>query len=294
MPVWTPSSLFVAAEANLRDDHREGLRVLLTAIEAVSPSDLNAAGPDLRRNIEREEQLSSNPHGAEPMLLQAFLQELQTAPCDHKDPPSLKRAYEVSANRHAFKGMPVRSPSTGLLRYIFVDGFFSRLANKLLDRSSAFGFRLQQLIDQASSNRTGWQRVLSFVQRPEVWSAIPHEEIRLAQANSMFVTFEGHGGSTVFNRSSTSAVWNALALWWPKPSALLEISLELPIDPRVLRFPTVADAGWYSWFQCAPIDAQHGWTNPRDPSLPPQPEIIMSTVFLSEIADPARLRILDP
>lgn len=291
MTTWISSDLFKIAHSALAAAHQDSLRDLFGILTGLRPNDDNAAGRDIRRNVETEQQLSRMPDAFEPEILHAFLTELCGPSCDHTTDDALTLTYKAIAKNYAMKGLPIRSKPTRLLRYNPADGFFGRIANALKNRRSGFGDRLQQLLEAAISGSAGWQRTLNFVQQPEVWQEITRDEILLTREPAMFVTFED---SAPLNRNSTETVWQALALWSPKPSALLEIELELPTDLSKLHYPTVTDAGWYGWFRSAHPTSPHGLTGPRNSTLPPQPEAVLAPLSLSKVSGPECLRILGP
>lgn len=286
------SPLFLAAQAALAASHVEQLRRFLDALEAQVPRDDNLCGRVLRRNLQQENQHSESPERADPVFYAAFLRDLCEPPYDLGDRAQLEDRYKRVCAQHALKGPPVQSRPSVLLRYMPAYSFMKKIVSQLDECPSGYARELQRLVTEASLDVSRWSRVLSFIQQKKVWDAIPKRPILLCLQAAMFVTFEG---DMVLDRQNSGRVRSALALWYSEPAQpLLEAALEPPCEPSDLKIPTVADAGWYRWFQSVPVGAPHGMTGPRDKALPAQPEAVIAPCTLASVTSPHRLRLLDP
>jgi hypothetical protein len=285
------SPLFVAAQAALAAPLAEQLGRFLDALEAQVPRDDNLCGRLLRRNLQQENQHSESPERADPTLYAAFLRDLCEPPCDLGDRAQLKERYETVCRAHRLSGPAVQTRPVVLLRYVSVDGFAWKIVEALRRSGSRFFAQFDELLHRPEHEKDRWPRILSLLQKADVWRQLPHHQVSLTGHHVMFVTF---AVEPAIERTSSEPLWCALALWAPLTSPLLELSLEPPTDHRQLKLPTVADAGWYGWFQSAPPGAPHGMTGPRDPVQSPQPEAVMLPGSLAAVAGPRGLRLLMP
>jgi len=168
----------------------------------------------------------------------------------------------------------------------------ARDLRRLETRAANYAQKLDEKIAAAHNGAAGvsWDTVLEFVTSPDVWNALPLEEVPLSRARSTFVTFDA--GQRV-HRDSAGWMHTALALWKPRQDCFLQSQYAPNLD-RPLRYPTLADAGWFRHFQSAEPAEPHGWTRPHDSALPRQPEAVHKPSRLKALESPRDLRMVPP
>jgi hypothetical protein len=239
----------------------------------------------VREHIETERQLPAE-------LLSSFLLALLAETSAQSGSSALRDIYKSIANQFVLQGGFIQRTSslTALYRYVSWKHFLPNIIRSTKESREELAIDLQERYDRAARGDGHWADILQEV--VVMWDVLPLSRIPLTNSSSMFVTF-GDGSS--IDRNSTRSVWHALALYKPMPEALLEIQIEVP--PRgdtFPRFPTLADAGWYSFFCSAEEGEPHGWTKPHSHNPPylRQPEAVLPPLNLSSVSGPLSLRVL--
>jgi hypothetical protein len=268
----------------------------MAAIRAVAgPDPHNESGESVLAMIQSEHQLSRDPGSADAEWMGRLLAELFAV--NWTDLPSgVARSYERLVRQFAQKGPSIAAKPPLLFRYVNGPGIFGQIRKALETAgSTAFAEELNRLITTAhnGSGRT-WKDVLTFIQEDPVWTAIPHDRVRLSGHHSTFVTFDLDGSSKPL-QGSAAKMHAALALWKPVNACFVELRYR-PEPSEVLRFPTLADAGWFRFFWSAPSGEPYGWTRPHDVTLGPRPEAVHDdpAPTLARIERPMDIQVLPP
>jgi len=294
-----PASLLYERAVATLGDARAVWDNLEARIGATNGTDTpNESGTEVAQIIRTENHLSSDPQNAAPEPMGELLRAL----CGTAWPAEsgeFVRVYREAAKAYALRGRPVGCAPTLVYRYFNGPGLVKLGMMPALRKTPKGRTALKMLEDEVDSaehadSDVAWAAVLTELKRPEAWRAIPTADVQLARPDSasMFVTFDGPADAARADRSSATKMHAALALGVPpRTDCFLEVSLP-PSSEAPLRFPTLADAGWYAHFRSAPPDAPHGLTRPHDPRLPPQPEAVRPPGTLAELPSSENLRIL--
>jgi hypothetical protein len=243
--------------------------------------------------IETENQLSADPASADPALLAEAL-SLLGAVAWPADVGGVCRAYGAAVAPYALHGKPVASRPAVVFRYVTGAGFWKQIVAALRNsREDTLASELDDLVTRAERQpaETTWDEVVEFATDPGVWSVLDRAAVRLGGGASAFVTFDA--GQPV-QRESSAWLHAALALWRPWNPRFAEVRYATS-SADTLRFPTLADAGWFRWFRSAAVGEPHGWIRPHPPLdsvADRQPEAVHETPTLARLQSPADLRIV--
>ena len=275
----------------------EATRTRLLQVDPGGQGDPNLAGsgPAVVRIIETENQLSDDPPNADPALLAAALTKLSAVSWP-ADVEGVQEAYEKALAPHALRGQPIASKPPVVFRYITGTDFWERIAKALRDvHEDILASELDDLMARAGRQpaEASWDEVAEFVTDPAVWGILNRKAVPLGGGKGMFVTFDA--GQAV-HRDSSRWLHAALALRCPWKPRFAEIRYTLRKADE-LRFPTLADAGWFRWFRSAAVGEPYGWTRPHpplDPEADRQPEAVHKTPSLARVRSSADVRIVPP
>lgn len=293
------SLLFQKAGAVLTDAERTQLAAALAHFvrpDLNKVDRVNERGEHVRRHIENEQQHSDDPTGAHPEKYGLFLRDLIAVDLGSQPLNATITAYLATCKKHRLQGLPIKIRPGSYLRYFSAYGFLCRVVDAMQAHLPNLAATFQQLVAEARRDGS-WREALAFIQDRRKWDLLPRAEIYLAgpDAHSVFLTFET-AGAPALPRNSSTVLRSALALWldrFPKPAPLIEVTLDSTKLPSLPRFPTVCDAGWFSFFQCAKPDDEHGWTLPHDARHVRQPEAVVEPITLEHVSCPTALRVLD-
>lgn len=286
-----PSELYARAREALGSAKADWDQTAEQMERVDGPDVKNQSGSDAVRMIRTEQQLSDDPKSAAPELMKLLLACLASVRWPN-DPMAFAQAYGNVMGIFALLGQPIRFSPDALYRYCNGPGLLRAVSDALRTTRPNFAQRLDQLIHAAASGTAGvsWDTVMDFVTTSEVWHAIPLDEVPLSRAASTFVTFDA---SQPAKRESARWMHSALALWKPVTECFLESQYGTD-HAGDLRYPTLADAGWFRYFRSAEPTEPHGWTNPHDAALPPQPEAVHGSGSLGALQSADDLRVLSP
>jgi hypothetical protein len=253
----------------------------------------NEDGPDVLANIRDEQQLSDDPDRAEPALLVALLLALSQV----RWPTSavaFKERYERTVRGWRLKGRPLLQRPAQVYRYINGPGIFLAVVAAFREADlDDLAEELTEACERAAdaADPLTWDGVLALLQDRRLWDAIPRDSVRMSRSSSSFLTFDA--GQPV-ERSDAAWMHAALGLSLPRDACLLELRYATRPPDRI-RFPTVADAGWYRWYRGAGSGEPHGWTNPHalvQHSPLRQPEAVQRTPNMDRLAGPQDIRLV--
>lgn len=252
---------------------------LLATLRGMSGSDaLNHSGDITVQNIHLEDQLSTNPSTADAALFEAFARDLLTALATSCSDNDIGDKYENACKPHVLKGRCIPTTPKRVFRYVNGSGILRKINSHLQTSHPSIADELSRLIDEAESGTPGatWTAALEFAMHTDVLRKIT-PPIKLAPREHVFVTFDTTSSHA---RRTATSVHNALALWLPLRPCFIEFSY-IP-EPSSLRYPTVADAGWFKFYRSTPHTEDHGWTNPHatDPPEERQPEAVQQSPLL--------------
>lgn len=280
-----------------RQDAWEATRARLLQVCPDEHADANLAGsgPAVVRIIETENQLSDDPPNAEPARLAAVLATLSAVPWPADD-QGVRDAYEEAVAPHALEGQPIASRPRVAFRYITGAGFWKQIVKALRDaHEDILASELDDVMTRADRQpeQASWGEVAAFVTDPAVWAVLNRGGVRLGDGTGVFITFDAGQPA---HRDSSLWLHAALALRRPWKPRFAEVRYNVGKADK-LRFPTLADAGWFRWFRSATVGEPHGWTRPHppcDPNADCQPEAVHETPTLARVRSPAGLRIVPP
>lgn len=249
----------------------------------------NQSGQAVARMVQTEHQLSDDPRTAEPELMKLLLACLSSMrwPAEAQ---AFARAYGLASGLFRLRGRPIQSSPDVLFRYCNGPGLIRKICDELEAADSEFAEVLRQFVERASNGTGSWADAIDFLRTPEVWQELPREAINVSGTPSVFVTFDA--GQTT-DRNNAEGMHRALALWKPKSECFIE--LRYPADQvEELRFPTLADAGWFRYFHSVEPGTPHGLTKPHDQNLAKQPEAVHEPRTLSVLTTPRDVRLIGP
>jgi len=259
-------------------DRWESSRVRLAGIPAQPGGDpRNTTGAHIVANLEREHQLSPNPGAPDGKLYARFLGRLTEE--DWSTSKEASARYDKLCDDHALQAPIINSTPFRLYRYINGPGLLRSIVEQLRRLGSIDTDYLAQDVGRLLRGED-YDGAIRYVTHPRAWSKVPRGNVLLAPRRAAFVTFDG--GAPGINRRSPAVMHGALALHFPRKQCFLALAFDRRSDDE-LRFPTVAEAGWFRWFVSSPHGEPHGWTAPHNPRLPRQPEAVMPTPTLERI-----------
>lgn len=279
-------TLYDLALRAMTDAELAGWNTAKAQILSVSDYPGSGNGASIMALLQRECHLSEDASRDDPTLMREFLVALSTE-LRGVTGNDIVAKFDATAAQFSLKGKPISRTPQQVYRYCNGPGLFRQVAERLLGVDKDMSEMLESLYADAS--RSGnWSAVERFVTRGSVWDIIPRASVQLSWRESTFVTFDID--ATI--RTSRRLIHSALALSPPVNDCFIEVTY--PMQPTIsLHIPTVADAGWFQYFQPQPVGQPCGWTKPHpcNPPLSPQPEAVQRRPTLALVDSPTNLRV---
>jgi len=269
-------SLFETALQALSDEERKQFEEWERAAREVSRSAFKDAARTVVDNIRFEEHFydrDSSRLEKFTTFLRKLVQSYSTFPVKGLTAEKFRDLYNTVCrdNESCLHGELIEAVNPKMLfRYVPMNGLLGSIA-KMIDDDDIINRRRKDDVRRKNNFDLYQKRIFAE------WKAYGREilaKASLANRKAVFVTFPDADGRIPDESIGAVILMRRLGYFMTQTDSIVKLAYE-PQDEDILKFPTVADAGWYPYFKPAEEGDLHGWTEPiGDPTTKGYPEAV--------------------